>query len=289
MSFTKKRIDVTIKLGKGQFGEDGVNDTVTLTGHRTIVNISAPGGGSMGALQMRMYGLTPDLMNKLTTIGPINATVVKNSVYVSAGDETGMSQIYAGTISEAWGDFQPPPDVSFNIVALCGLIEAVKPIPPVSYKVPTDAATIMASIAKTMGVAFENNGVTAQIHDPYYPGTAWQQAQTCSMAGDFRMVLDRGTLAIWPKSGARGGGIPLISPATGLVGYPAFSSKNLTITCTFNPNIIPGGQIDVQSSITMARGRMNVVGVSHAIESERPGGAWFTRIECFPATSTGTT
>ncbi|HDR9064383.1 TPA: hypothetical protein QDB03_006074 [Burkholderia vietnamiensis] len=287
MSFTKKRIEVTIKLGKGQFGEDGT-DTVTLTNHRAIVNISNPGGASMGALQMRMYGLKQDLMNKLTSIGAINTATVKNAVYITAGDETGMNPVYVGTISEAWGDYQAPPDVSFNIVGLCGLVEAVKPIPPISYKGGADVATIMSDIAKSMDVVLENHGVTAQLHNPYFSGTAWQQAQSCAVAADIRMVLDRGTLAIWPKGGARAGDIPIISPETGLVGYPAFSSKTLIVTCTFNPNIVVGGQVQVQSSIAMASGLMNVVGVSHAIESERPGGAWFTRIECFPATQTGT-
>src|SRR5574337_421524 len=103
MSFTKKRIDVTITLGKGQVGEDGF-DTIQLTNHRTIVNIANAGGDSMGALQMRMYGLTPDLMNRLTTIGPIATTVfAKNAVTISAGDDvTGVSQVFVGTINQAW-------------------------------------------------------------------------------------------------------------------------------------------------------------------------------------------
>ncbi|WP_048996444.1 baseplate hub protein [Burkholderia multivorans] len=290
MSFTRKRIDITITLGKGQVGADGY-DTIKLTGHRTVVNIAKPLGDSMGALQMRVYGMNPDLMHRLTTIGPIATAVrMQNAVTISAGDDqTGMSQIYVGTISQAWGDYQSPPDVAFNVIGLCGLVEALKPVPPVSYKGQADVATIMSGLAKQMGVGFENNGVTVQLNDPYFPGTSWQQVQACARAADIRYALDNGTLAIWPKTGARAGGVPLISPETGLVGYPAFSSNSLILTTTFNPNIVIGGKVKVQSAIPMACGTWNVLDVSHAIESERPGGAWFTRLQCFPDTPTGTT
>lgn len=290
MSFTRKQISVQITLGEGQFGEDGSN-TVTLTNHRTVVNIGCAGGESMGALQMRMYGLKDDLINTLTTIGPINTAIhAKNTISISAGDNvTGLSQIYVGTINEAWGDYQGAPEVSFNVTGFAGLLEAVKPVQPISFQGSADVASLMSGLAKTMGVGFENNGVTAQLSNPYLPGTAWQQVQACARAADIRFALDRGTLSIWPKTGARAGGVPVVSPATGLVGYPSFSSNGLALTMTFNPNIQIGGQVQVQSSVKMANGTWTVFDISHAIESERPGGAWFTQIQCIPANSTGTT
>jgi hypothetical protein len=288
MSFTRKQISVTITLGLGQFGDDG-SDTVTLTGHRTVVNIGCAGGESMGALQMRMYGLKADLINRLTTIGPIATEIrAKNTVRISAGDDVfGLSEIFVGTINEAWGDYQGAPDVSFNLTGFAGLIDAVKPVAPVAYQGAADVATILQALAATMGVAFENNGVSAQLSNPYFPGTAWQQVQACARAADIRCALDKGTLAIWPKTGARAGGIPVIAPNTGLVGYPAFSSNGMALTMTFNPSIQIGGQVQVNSSIPMASGLWNVTNINHAIESERPGGAWFTQIQCFPATETG--
>jgi hypothetical protein len=290
MSFTHKQISVQITLGQGQFGEDGSNQ-VTLTNHRTVVNIGCAGGESMGALQMRMYGLRNDLINTLTTIGPINSAIrARNTISISAGDNvTGLSEIYVGTINEAWGDYQGAPEVSFNVTGFAGLLEAVKPVQPISFQGSADVATIMSGLAKTMGVNFENNGVTAQLSNPYLPGTAWQQVQACARAADIRFALDRSTLSIWPKNGARAGGIPVISPATGLVGYPSFASNGLTVTIPFNPNIQIGGQIQVQSSVQMANGIWTVFNINHAIESEQPGGSWFTQIQCYPGTDTGLT
>ncbi|MFP3813716.1 hypothetical protein, partial [Bacillus sp. SIMBA_005] len=63
MSFTRKRIDLTITLGEGQFGDDGAN-TVTLTGMRVQSMITIPGGESMASAQVRVYGLPISMMNQ---------------------------------------------------------------------------------------------------------------------------------------------------------------------------------------------------------------------------------
>lgn len=288
-SFNKRRVTIAISIGKGKNGDEGA-DIVTLTGHRVVADISMAGGESMGALQMRVYGLKQELMHQLTTIGPI-ATAIRfnNAVSISVGDDTNMGEIFSGTIDKAWGDYQGMPDASLNIVAFAGYNAAIKPIPARSYKGPTYVANIMADLAKIMGVAFENNGVYTMLSSPAFNNTAWQQVQACARAADIYFALDRGVLAIWPKNGNRSGAIPLISPDTGMVGYPAFSSNGIVITTLLNPNIQLGGQVDILSSLPMANGRWNISNVSHAFESENPGGAWFTRIEGFPATPTGTT
>lgn len=286
MSFSKKRIEVTVQLGRGKFGEDGY-DTVTLNDHRAIVNISTPGGASMGMLQMRAYGLSEDLMNRLTTIGPINSQIRNNTVLISAGDGDSMAQVYAGTLSDVWADYRRAPEVSLEMMAQSGLIEAVRPISPRSYQGSADAALIMADLAKAMNVAFENNGVSVQLANPYFSGTAWQQVLTCAQAANINFALHNGILAIWPRTGGRAGGIPMLTPETGLVGYPTFSSHGIILTSTFNPNIFIGGFVDVKSSLLGASGRWQIFSVTHEISSEVPGGPWFTHLQGSPATATG--
>lgn len=287
MSFTKRKIDITFQLGLGKFGEDGY-DTLTLKGHRSIANIAIPGGDSMGALQLRIYGLSESVMNRLTTIGPINRQIRRNTVSVSAGDDTsGMSEVFVGTINDAWADFNRMPEVSLNVTALTGLLEAVKPISPRSYQGSANVALIMADLAAVMGVAFENNGVSVQLANPYFSGSAWQQALSCAHAADINMVLESGILSIWPRAGARAGGIPTISPETGLAGYPTFSSKGISLQTIFNGNIRVGGQMEVRSSLKGASGVWNIFNVSHALESEVPGGAWATFVEGATASDTG--
>mgnify|MGYP007113767047 FL=1 len=195
-----------------------------------------------------------------------------------------MSEVFGGTIDRTWRDARQAPEVYLNIIALAGLFEIVKPVPPRSYNGPVDVALIMADLAKQIGAAFENNGVSVQLSNSYLPGTAWMQIQAAAIAAKINVVFERGVLAIWPKDGARAGGIPVISPETGLVGYPSFSSNGLELTSVFNPNVVQGGQVDIRSSLLGANGRWNVNNVVHAIDAEVPNGNWFTHIQGFPVT-----
>lgn len=292
MSFTKKRIDVTISLGTGQFGESGAN-TVTLSGLRVKALIQAAPGDAMPAAQVQVFGLPLDMVNQLTSVGLVNAAVrLQNTMLIAAGDdETGMTTVYDGTINESWGQFEGMPDVPLNVIAVAGLAASLKPVGAISFQGQADVATIMSGLAQTMGFAFENNGVQVQLANPYFPGTALAQARACARAADIYMTIDRGTLAIWPKTAARAqdGDVPLISVATGMVGYPAFSSNGISLTTLFNGQIKPGGQVQVQSSLPVANGTWFVSEVTHMLESETPNGQWFTRVLGKPMTSsTGT-
>jgi hypothetical protein len=278
-TFTKKRLDLTITLSDGQFGDAG--NTVTLTGLRMTADLINPGGDSMGALQLRVFGLPQSMMNRLTTIGDINRVNPMDAILLSAGDDvSGMQMVFKGTIYDAWADYNSAPQVAFNVVAFMGMDALVKPVGASSFQGATDVATIMEGFSKVMGLAFENNGVAVTLSNPYFSGTALNQARLCAQAANIWYSVDRGVLAIWPKTGARQGEIPLISPETGMVGYPALNSKGMSVQTLFNWNIRPGGQVKVQSSIPMANGLFTLGPFSHSLSSEIPGGPWFTTLEC---------
>ncbi len=281
MTFVKRKIDVTISLGTGQFG-DIEGPEVTLSGLRANASIVAYNGDAQGQMQLRLYGLPLHMINQLTTIGPIMQERRNNRILVAAGDEGGaMSTVYQGTIDSAFGEFQGAPDVVFNITALAAAIQAVKPVGASSYRGSADVATIMQTLAETMGFAFENNGVSVQLSNPYFPGTALEQVKSCARAGNIYYTIDRGTLAIWPKTAARVGDPVEVSPETGMVGYPGFSGNGLVLTTLFNPNLALGGQVNVTSSLPVACGVWNIFSIVHELESETPGGSWFSQISCY--------
>jgi hypothetical protein len=287
MSFTRKRIDVTLTLGTGQFGDSGSN-SVTLSGLRVQTIVQAAAGEAMPATQTRIYGIPLDMMCQLTQVGLINSSVrFNNSILIAAGDdETGLTTIYDGTIKESWADLAGQPDAALNVIGVAGLAASLKPVGALSFQGSADVATIMQGLASTMGFTFENNGVSVQLSNPYFPGTALAQARACARAADIYMTIDRGVLAIWPKNGARtGGDIPVISDPTGKVGYPTFSSNGLGLITLFNPLLKPGGLVQVQSALTPACGTWKLTEASHTLESETPNGQWFTRILAFPQTN----
>ncbi len=280
-NFAKRRIDVTINLGEGQFGEDKGKD-VTLTGLRVSAKIVYYKGAVQGSAQIRIFGLPLSMINQLTGTGIGALEVRRNTILIAAGDKDGkMSTIYQGQIRYAYGDFGGAPDSALDIIALAVATDAVKPVDASSYRGDVDAAVIMSDLAKKLGLTFENNGVSVMLSNPYFPGTAWQQIMDCGEAAGIDYTIDRGILAIFPKLGARTLDGPVeVSPETGMVGYPTFWDQGLAVTTLFNPNISIGGQINVVSDITVACGVWNSFNIFHTLESETPNGQWFTQIQC---------
>lgn len=279
MSFVRRLLNVTFTLGEGSFGSDGKN-TVTLEGLRISAKIVNAGGYSMATLSMRVYGMTKSQMDHLSTLGMEIALFRRNSVLLQAGDEGSvLGTVFTGTITNAWADFQGQPDVGFQVEAHEGLIEALIPSVPKSYTGPTDVAVILSGLAEEMGLPFENNGVSVILNTPYYAGSPRNQAWAAAKAANIGISLDKGILAIWNKGQARGGTAPLVSASTGMVGYPAYTSKGIAVKTVFNPSIGFQQKIQVESSLTPASGSWITHALNHDLESNLPGGQWFSMVE----------
>lgn len=282
MTLARRHIDLKFQLGQGSFGDGGF-DTVEVTGLRVSATISKTGGVSLSSLNLRAYGLDLSTMNQLSTLGKPLIYGRKNIVSVTAGDDvTGMALIFSGIMQEAWVDAQGAPDVAFLVTAYTGQLDSLRPLPPSSFPGSADAATIVSGLATQMGYGFENSGVTVQLANPYFPGTGRQQLETVARAGDFNFFVDDVTnvVAIWPRDGARDGAAILVSPDTGLVGYPAHTQDGINVTTVFNPNIVYGRALKVESALIPSSGIWKPYAVTHDLESETPGGKWFTQAAC---------
>jgi baseplate hub protein gp41 len=311
-SWTLKAIDITITLGTGTFGQSGSN-TVKLSGLRVVASIAKSGFPAMDKAEVRVYGVTPDIMNTVSTLGiPLTMWRLGNSMLIEAGDTVnGMSVVYNGYLHTAYQNFDEAPETSLVLIGWGGQAQAVTPTAPISYSGTASVATIMASIAQLAGWGFENSGVQTQLSNPYFAGTPLQQAQDVARSAGIEMYLDSGksppTLAIWPKYATRAGQIPLINAASGMIGYPKFQSSGMSFRCLFNPSIRLGGQIEMQSTIGSAstqqsgqigttpgapstpvtnqtggpNGQWYVISpLSYNLSAQLPGGPWFCEVNC---------
>ena len=285
MSFARRKLRVTIGIGRGTNGEGGQDFYTLPDGLRIRAHVEKVGGLALGAAQVQIFGLTLDLMNKLSSMGLSVSRVRTNSLRIEAGDDQGgMVTVFQGTVDEGAQDFSNVPDTSLTLSAFTGLRESLLPIPPTSHRGAADAVTIMADLAGKMGLGFENAGVQgAVLNNPYFSGSAREQALKCAQAGGFEHTFELGLLLIWPKGGKRDGLVALVSKDTGLVGYPSVGVKNdIRLRTLFNPTIAFLTPIKVESVIGPANGYWTVNLLSHDLESETPGGAWFTDIGAIP-------
>lgn len=277
MTFSRKCIDLGLQLANGQF--EGGGNSSTVKGHRVSVAIEQPGSPDLAKAAIAIFGLPLSVMNKLTVLPSDLTHVGQNFVSVSAYEEGQKpALVFKGTIMAGFVDARSQPEVGFRIEALAGLYTAVAPAETTSVKGSADVAQTFERIAKAAGYQFENGGVSVKVANPYLWGDANNQMRALADAAGIEWVIDRDTVAIWPRGKSRQGDSTKISPSTGMRGYPAFTSSGIEVVTTFNPTLKYGGKIEVESQLKPACGQWNVINVAHELESELPRGKWFTSV-----------
>jgi len=277
----KKQLRFVITLGTDKFGETN-NDQIILEGFRSAVDIDKAGGMMMGTLKAKIFGVKQDDMNSITTLRWRPDYAIKNTVQVIAIDGKIETLVFAGNIVNAWGDYKSMPDVHLYIEAQSCYFNGLQPVQPFSIKGGVDVAFVMERIAKDMGLTFENNNVSVMLSDIYLANTLKEQALEVAKAANCSLYIDDKILAITNKYLPRKGFIPEISPQSGLIGYPTFDAIGVNFQTLFNPSVTFGGSIKLKTDIKKAEGEWVVVSVAHKLESEKPGGAWFSTIRGSP-------
>lgn len=257
----------------------GNSNTITFGGPsdnavKMSVNIHNAEGVD-GSAQISVWGLPLSVMLQLSTFGTQINLLPKNQISIMAGDAEGMAQIYTGSIIACIMDINQP-DVSMRMTANTAAAFSAVPAKPSSYQGSTDVATAMQALATTMGLTFENNGVTEQLSNSYFYGSPRDQYNSIREHSNIGATIDRGVLAIWPKFKNRNGNAITLTPLDGsLIDYPSFTATGVQLRALFNPSFAIGKQVIVKDSeITPVNATWNVYSFDSLLESQSPGGKW---------------
>jgi hypothetical protein len=298
MSFIERKIDVTIQLDGDTF--DGGGNMVQLSGLRcqaTILNYTGTSGSFAYQLQMRISGMLPADMAKLSTMGFSYGSYKKNLIQIRAGDDiSGMPVVFTGSIYSAVIDYNAMPDVGVEILAFANLNQKFMKASATSYKGAMDVATMIQSICAQAGLKFINNGVTTKLSNHAVGGNYMAQiADICHAAGCYcNQSLDGSTITIFPKGGTVDDSVIVASPTTGMVGYPMYNGHGITVVIEFNSTAQAGRRVRVDTAIpqftpaaiqkfsgNMADNKTDffINTVTHNLSSQAVNGPWFTSIE----------
>lgn len=282
MSFLERRIDVKITLGSGSFASSGTGSK-TFSGLRITAKILKAGGLAMPQAQLQIFGLSLSDLNDASTLPGQTITMQKkNRMVVTAGDDQmGMATVFDGTVFTAWPNLNAQPQGCLDVIAFSGIFDAVAKSDSTSFNGSTDVNTILPQLASKMGVQYEGNGVSVKLNNPYLWGSPRDQAVQAIEAAGLRSswTIDNGKLAVWPPGQARNGAAITVSPETGMKSYPSYTANGIMVETLFNPNIVIGSKINVQSSLKPASKSWVVFHLDHDLASQMPQGNWFTKIE----------
>jgi hypothetical protein len=296
--FGYRRLRFTFELGEGRsFGFDkdsrltvGVGDRTIdsalpgsgVTGLRAELQLVAPVLTHPGAAVIVIYGLTLDVMNRLTIAGR-QWEGRRNRVLVEAStrgetDEDPWVAIYQGQIYQAYPMMNQQPLTPMVFFAAPGDTAALqlKPVEPESVEGGAKASQLVENVAKKVGYTIENNGVDGQLINPYLRGSALEQINTVLNAVDAYGTLSRtdNKVSIWPRDGERKGQVALLSPESGLIGYPEFETNQIKVRHMFDPAVIvdPGLTFRVESPLSAANGIWTSVQFELSLSCESLGG-----------------
>lgn len=288
-SFQRRTLKITFKLASGTFLRDGNPDTVAFEGFRSQVEIDAPGGYEFATCRLRIFGIDQATMDRLTVINYQNLDFFRNTVQIEASDEDGqLTSIFLGEIYIAQPDYTGAPDVAFIAEARSGLIGSLKPTPAVSFPGAQKVSSIMSRLAAELGVALEDNGVTTTVTDMYLAGSALHKVQAIADAAriQYWFLPEQGLLAIAPMGVARRSTAVGYTFNNGLVGWPTKTHVGIAFTALFNPATYHGCKILMEQDVSSCNGEWYIISMSHRLDAEMPGGAWFTHFVATPENTT---
>ena len=283
-SFSRKIIRATITLVKqdstnaqasSSFKDDA--NSVVLQGFRTSCNIGFGNGAVMPSAKIKIWGVSANVMDKLTNVNWNTHGRQNNLVTIEAGtDPDNLDVVFSGNITFAYPDYSSAPDVCLVMDCAMGYFEKVQAIPPETHKGETSVAGLFEAWAKLLNKSFENNGVDKKVTDYYSAESLQDRMIRLAKDADIQLYNDVDVVAIAPKGYPRKTQVPVITPESGLIGYPVPTNTGITFRCLYDKYLRFGAQITIKDSLVkQCNGDWRVCGLTINIESELPQGQWF--------------
>ena len=276
-SFTEKLMRATFIITKegAQFPSGGGNKLV-LQGLRMSAKITTVNRQSMLAT-IEIWGMKNEDMNALTVAWSApNGVVLDNSLIIEAGDGMKMSEVFRGTLTEAQPNYSSAPEVSFIAQAQGGYFAAVEVFHDNSWNGTVSIVEMATKILSGTGYSVVDGGAKGVLSNPKFTGSRWQQLGTAceSTKTDWYVIGDKIVLCAFNTPLTD---IPaiILSPASGLIGYPRLERAGLVAQSIFDPALTCGTAIEIRGSIVpYANGRWFPQKVTHTLEANMTNGKW---------------
>lgn len=280
-SFVEKAIKIEIAMSEGEFTEGG--NTLVVEGLACAATITKPGLPEKNSANVTIHGLKYERMEQLTMLAFKPLESQYNTIKIFAGEKGAeLAQIFFGEVTSAHADFNQVPNPAMIIEASSGAYPQQASAAPLTVQGEVKADHLFSQWAQECGYTYINEGVEASVRNAWFKNSPVTKMQKLAQDIDCELIIDDNEVITLPAGQARGGegNAVLLTPATGLIGYPTFNQDGIVCKAIFNPAILSGGLIKIESIVPKATGEWQVTKITHDISAFSPdGGPWETRIE----------
>lgn len=273
-NLNSNRLSVVFKVAGHTFS----NGTDTKICQILRMNVSVDGNPPPAGFSasITIFGMNEKDMQLISSVRNIVKRLLTVQIYASDSKNAPMA-IFSGIISDGRITYNNMPNVALEVVAFSALSAKGLQYPPVSYKKDTKAQDILAGIAKFAGYDFENQNVDEVITNCYLTDSVATNIDAICRDKNIQYSIENNKLIIWKNE--RKGTIPLINVKNGLVGYPTAGITGIYFNCLYNPNILIGAHVEIESSYEQCSGQFQVLSMTHNLSYELPNGQWFTMVQ----------
>lgn len=287
-TFKFRKLQVTLSLYNDVFSNG--SNSLTITDLAIKANIQKLPYPDCGKATVEIIGMRLEDMEKLSTLAFRPWFISRNYINIFAGDnQTGLTEIFAGTIVQATCDFNRTPDVCFRIEGEIGFWGRVTATGPTAIRGEQPASDfIKGQVLKAGFTTFENNGVNANIKNCVFNGSPIHQAQQCAKQIGAELIFDDNTAILMQSGSTRKGNAVLLNANTGLIGYPTITQNGVECKAIFNPDFKFAGLIQLETVVPKASGTWRIIKLAHNLTANDPnGGAWESYITGFYPSMSG--
>lgn len=281
MAFNRKKIRITLKLNgeKQSFISQNANK-LSATGLKVSADITYGNGALIPNARVKVYGLPQEVMNKLIFLKWRQVQTLRNEITVEATDDNDtFITVFKGGIISAIPDYAESPNVSITIDALTNAYHVKNTTKAESYEGIREVKDIVKGICDRLEYRFEPNNVDEKIENAYLQGSDMEKIRSVCLASNVNVYIEDKSVAIAKQGTVRQNKIAVLSPTTGLIGYPIPVDTGVMLRCLFNPNIVFGGLIIIKDSLVeLVNGAWRVYGIRTILETETESGRWFSEI-----------
>lgn len=278
-SFQKRSLVAVIHMPNNNFS-DGTNTlTVVNVPIKTTINIF--GSNSTASAVIEIYGLNKADMDAMTVYRWKENQI--SAGYFIQLQLPNRIPIFSGTVVHAFAQYDGAPNVPFIIEAYYGAQLLINKSPPITFPGDVPIDTIAKKLADNIGASYKNFGVTGRLTDQYLWGSDLNKLWQLAAIANIVAVYYAEEVSIYGKGFYKKIEVPpYISAETGLVGWPMKIGPVLWgIRSLFNTEFIPQGNIILNSEVIPGakNKKLYISSMVHTLESNVPGGAWFTDMQ----------
>ena len=269
----ERYLSCVITLQSGTFAQGGNtkvidNNTINAVVTKTLSN------NFTNSADITIYGMNDSDIAALSTLGylPFNYNTNKITLYANYVSQP-KSLCFVGYIVRAWCDYSDP-SRPMHFQCQKTYLDAIASAKPINIQGSSSVPGLFSTLASSLGLSLNNNGVTGLIKNAIFDGSLIDQCKSLAKQTSNNCVLDNYKMYIAPLKKSLSNLVLQLDSSSGLIGYPTIDAMGIKLKMRYNPVLHIGQYIQLSSKVPKTTGKWYVYDMTSSLNNRHEN--WYT-------------